>query len=225
VVSRPDGLSEDANHVVVKAVGEDASYYRIYVPGSIDLGEEADTDDEAEHPDKVISQVATYLQGYVGNGGVDNYVLDGVTPGVIVNDGNTTLKIYMNGKLYDTIEPGENMDEYGPLAPSELPPPDPSQKIVRVEAVGDGESSYILSATEDMTLGEEADIPAEAENPDHPAPVDSNAVYGYVGDGGIDTYRTTGSLDEVRNDGNATLKVYVGGELWATVGPHESVEV
>ncbi len=223
-MSRPDGLDEGDNHVVVKAVGEGTSYYRIYVPGSIEFGDDADTDSEAEHPDRVISQFHTYIQGYIGDGGVDTYVLSGVNPGVIVNDGTATLKIYFNGELRNTVEPGENVDEYGPLAPTDLPPPDPSQTVVRVEAAGEGNSFYILSSTEDMRLGQKADIPAEAEIPDHPSPVDGNGIYGNIGDGGIDTYRTTGNLDEVRNDGNVTLRVYVDGELWAIVEPNESVE-
>ncbi|WP_079890779.1 hypothetical protein [Halococcus agarilyticus] len=207
----------------MRAVDGGASYYRVYVPGSIDLGEEADRPDEADHADRVISQTTTYIQGYVGEGGVDDYVTD-VGLGVIVNDGNATLEVYLNGELYDTVEPGENAGRYGPLGPPDLPPPNASQKVIRVEAVGDGDATYFLGATERITLGDEADVPAEADRPDRNSPISWRKIYGYVGDGGVDTYRTTGDVVSIDNDGSARLRVYVDDELWTTVGPNETVE-
>lgn len=219
-MERPEGLDDSQRYLIVRAVGSRESYYRIYVPGSIELGPEADREG-ADHPDRTISQTETYIQGYVGDGGVDSYVTS-VSPGVMVNDGNATLAVYEDGERTDTLEPGDGL-RGDTIAPTTLPPPNDSENVVRVEAVGSGESTYMLSATEELTLGNEADVPAEADRPDGRSIADSNGVNGFVGDGGVDSYRTTGEVDYLSNDGNATLRVSVNGEPWNTVEPGESV--
>ncbi|EMA39575.1 hypothetical protein [Halococcus hamelinensis] len=221
VVERPDGLDDDQRYLVVRAVGSGESYYRIYVPGSIELGPEADREG-ADHPDRTIHLTETYIQGYVGDGGVDSYIT-GVSPGTMVNDGNATLAVYEDGERTDTLEPGEGLEGNTTIAPTTLPPPSDSENVVRVEAVGSGESMYFLSATEGLTLGNEADVPAEADRPDRWSPIGTNEIYGFVGDGGVDSYRTTGEVTSLSNDGNATLRVSVDGEPWNTVEPGESV--
>ena|GEM_PF-6951506 len=170
----------------------------------------------------MISQRTTYLQGYVGNGGVDTFST-GVSTGVMINDGNATLQVYRNGTLFATLEPGAGLRNGSSIAPITLPPPNASETVVRVEAVGDGTAVYTLSATKELRLGTKADVAAEADHPDGPPVVDANGMRGYIGNGGVDTYRTAGTVDYLRNDGNTTLKVFTGDELWATVEPNESV--
>lgn len=220
VLSRPAGLDEEQRYLVVRALGSGESYYRIYVPGSIDLGPEADTEN-ADHEDRAIIQTETYIQGYVGDGGVDSYAID-VSPGVMVNDGNATLAVFEDGERIATLEPGAGLENGGTIAPTTLPPPNDSENVVRVEAVGGGESAYVLSASDELTLGNEADIPAEADRPDRRSRGSSNEVYGFVGDGGVDSYRTAGDIESLSNDGTATLRVFVDGELWNTVEPNGS---
>lgn len=91
--------------MTVQAVGGRTSDYRVYVSGPIQLGP------NTENTDQVVSNASTYAQGITGDGARDVYQLGGrASPRRVVNDGNVTLEIYVNGELIQTAEPGLNAD-------------------------------------------------------------------------------------------------------------------
>ncbi|EMA52297.1 hypothetical protein [Halococcus thailandensis] len=222
-----ESSGENWRNVTIVAAGSGESYYRMYAgsgPG-IELGSEADTEASVEYEDRVVLDDPYYAEGFVGDGGVDSYQY---RPTVIgnpslnfVNDGDVTLKVYLDGELYKTVEPGAGGDErVDPDAPPE------GEHLIRVEAVGDGQSEYSLSAgaagTERFYYEAKANPGTTADNPDYTGV--AMGAYGFVGDGGVDSYSTNGDLSTVDNQGSATLKIYQDGELWATVAPGEWVE-
>ena len=194
-------------------------------PG-IELGAEADTEASVEYEDRVILDDPYYAEGFIGDNGVDSYqyrpTIQGEPSLSFVNDGDVALEVYLNGELYETVQPGEGVGEerVDPAAPPE------GEKLIRVEAVGDGESEYSLEAgaagSQPFYYEDEADPGTTAENPDYTGV--AMGAYGFVGDGGVASYSTDGELASVNNEGLATLKIYQNGELWATVQPGETVE-
>ena len=98
---------------------------------------------------------------------------------------------------------------------------------VRVVAAGGGESHYEIhvSGVIGYEFGEEADTdPESAEYPEtlHEGACGDTHIDGFVGDGGIDTYYSEdGLFGGFSNLGNATLEVYVNGELVETLEPNE----
>lgn len=91
--------------MTIQAVGGGTSDYRVYVSGPIQLGP------DTENTDRVVSNASTYAQGITGDGARDVYQLGGrASPRRVVNDGNVTLEIYVNGELIQTAEPGLNAD-------------------------------------------------------------------------------------------------------------------
>ncbi|EMA45176.1 hypothetical protein C448_07774 [Halococcus morrhuae DSM 1307] len=213
--------------MTIVAAGSGESYYRMYAgsgPG-IELGGEADTEASVEYEDRVILDDPYYAEGFVGDGGVDSYrywpTVEGSPSLDFVNDGDVTLKVYLDGELYKTVEPGVGGEErVDPDAPPE------GEHLIRVEAVGGGQSEYTLAAgaagTERFYYEAKANPGTTADNPDYTGYV--SGAYGFVGDGGVDSYSTNGGLSSVSNEGSATLKIYQDGELWATAEPGETIE-
>ena len=193
---------------------------------NIELGGEADTEASVTYEDRVILDDPYYAEGFVGDNGVDSYRYRPTVLGnpslSFVNDGDVPLKVYLDGELYTTVQPGEGTSDerVDPEAPPE------GENLIRVEAVGDGESEYSLAAgaggTEPFYYEGEADPGTTASNPDYTGV--AMGAYGFVGDGGVDSYSTDGALSSVENKGSATLKIYQNGELWATVQPGETKE-
>ena len=184
-----------------------------------EFGDEADLPGEAEHPDKIVYNIEDYVEGFVGNGGVDSYrTRADIDPEDIANDGTASLAVYVNGEFVGTVEPGENVEEGNEIGPST---PEPGEKTLTIEAASGGESSYRFSTTGGANFGNEADPSISADNPDS---VSSLGGTGFVGDGGVDSFIFGGNLMDVSNDGDATLKMYVDGELVATVEPGEDWE-
>lgn len=213
---------EDSHNVRIVAEGEGDTYYRMYVDQvRIELGEEADREGEAEHPDSVYLNDPYYAEGYVGAGGVDSYYVGKYTPDEtdpslsFVNDGDVTLKVYVNGELYETVQPEEGVDDTGPIAPSAPPEGD---NVITIRAVGGGESNYFFS-TEDngASLGDEADLAPSAQHPDYVNPIGGG---GFIGDGGVDSFSSDHSLTRFTNEGDATLEVSVNGQVCTTIPPH-----
>lgn len=99
---------------------------------------------------------------------------------------------------------------------------------VRVVAAGSGESHYEIhtSGVIGYEFGEEADTdPVSTRYPEtiHEGACGDTHVDGFVGDGGADTYYSEdGQFGGFRNLGNATIEVYVNGELVETLEPNES---
>ncbi|EMA43485.1 hypothetical protein C448_09857 [Halococcus morrhuae DSM 1307] len=222
-----DAPPEGWHNVTIVAAGSGESYYRMYAgtgPG-LDLGSEADTEASVAFEDRVILDDPYYAEGFVGDGGVDSYqyrpTVEGNPSLDFVNDGDATLKVYLDGELYTTVEPGAGGEER--VDPDASPT---GENLIRVEAVGGGQSEYSLSAgaggTESFSYEAEANPGSTADNPDYTGYV--SGAYGFVGDGGVDSYSTDGKLSSVDNQGSATLKIYQNGELWATVDPGETVE-
>ena len=223
-----DSSREGWYNVTIVADGSGGSYYRMYggTGPDIELGAEADTDDSASYEDRVILDDPYYAEGFVGDNGVDSYQYRPTIAGDpslgFVNDGDVPLEVYLNGELYETVEPGQGTDgeRVDPDAPSS------GENFVTVEAVGDGASNYTLMAGEAGTMPfyyeSEANPGTTAENPDYTGRV--SGAYGFVGAGGVDTYSTDGTLYSIENEGSATLKVSQNGEVWATVQPGETVE-
>jgi hypothetical protein len=105
-------------NVTIKAVGNGKSYYRVYTEADITLGSKADRPGEAEHSDELANDHdPEYVEGFVGDGGVDSYRIDVSQPDAIVNDGTATLKIYINGNLTRTVEPGAGVATWGQIGP------------------------------------------------------------------------------------------------------------
>ncbi|WP_049913097.1 hypothetical protein [Halococcus thailandensis] len=213
--------------MTIVAAGSGESYYRMYAgtgPG-LDLGSEADTEASVAFEDRVILDDPYYAEGFVGDGGVDSYqyrpTVEGNPSLDFVNDGDATLKVYLDGELYTTVEPGAGGEES--VDPDASPT---GENLIRVEAVGGGQSEYSLAAgaggTESFSYEAKANPGSTADNPDYTGYV--SGAYGFVGDGGVDSYSTDGELSSVDNQGSATLKIYQNGELWATVDPGETVE-
>jgi outer membrane biosynthesis protein TonB len=223
-----DPARENWYNVTIVAAGTGESYYRMYGgtgPG-IELGTEADTEASADYEDRVILDDPYYAEGFVGDNGVDSYqyrpTIQGEPSLGFVNDGDVTLKVYLDGELYETVQPGEGASEerIDPAAPPE------GTNLIRVEAVGDGESEYSLEAgaagSQLFHYEDEADPGTTADNPDYTGV--AMGAYGFVGDDGVDSYSTDGELYSVDNEGSATLNIYQNGELWATVQPGETIE-
>ena len=192
---------------------------------NIELGGEADTEESVDYEDRGILDDPYYAEGLVGDNGVDSYQYRPTVLGdpslVFVNDGDVALKVYIDGELSETVPPGEGVDgeRVDPAAPPE------GENLIRVEAVGNGESEYVLEAgagTAAFYYEDEADPGTTADTPDYTGV--AMGAYGFVGDGGVDSYSTNGELFSVENEGSATLKIYQNGELWATVQPGETVE-
>ncbi len=92
--------------MTIQAVGGGTSSYRVYVPGPIQLGP------DTENTDRVVSNASTYAQGIIGDGAKDVYRLSAnASPRRVVNDGNATLEIYVDGELIQTAEPGRNAED------------------------------------------------------------------------------------------------------------------
>lgn len=214
--------------MTIVADGKGGSYYRMYGGSgpSIELGEKADTEDSANYEDRVILDDPYYAEGFVADNGVDSYQYRPTVPGNpslgFINDGNVSLKIYLDGELNKTVQPGEGTDNV--RVDPEAPPR--GENFIKVEAVGDGESNYTLRAGEGGTEGffyeDRANPGTTAEHSDYTGVV--SGAYGFVGDGGVDTYSTNGPLYRVENNGSATLKVYQNGDVWATLEPGETKE-
>jgi hypothetical protein len=194
---------------------------------TLELGDEADTEESVDYEDRVILDDPYYAEGLVGDNGVDSYQYRPSIPGSplylgFVNDGDVALKVYIDGELNETVPPGEGVggERVDPAAPPE------GENLIRVEAVGNGKSEYSLAAGRAGSLPfyyeDEADPGTTADNPDYTGV--AMGAYGFVGDGGVDSYSTDGELFSVENEGSATLKIYQNGELWATVQPGETVE-
>jgi hypothetical protein len=191
---------------------------------SIELGDEADTEESVDYEDRVILDDPYYAEGLVGDNGVDSYQYNPPGAGepslVFVNDGDVALKVYIDGELSETVPPGEGVDgeRVDPAAPPK------GENLIRVEAVGNGESEYTLAAGSAGTLPfyyeDKADPGTTADNPDYTGVM---RTWGFVGDGGVDSYSTNGELFSVENEGSATLKIYQNGELWAIVQPGEMI--
>jgi len=192
------------------------------------LGDEADTEESVDYEDRLISDTdePPYAEGLVGDNGVDSYQYEPAfrdDPRLsFVNDGDVALKVYIDGELSETVPPGEGVDDFSRVDPAA--PPE-GENLIRVEAVGNGESEYSLEAGRAGSLPfyyeDEADPGTTADNSDSTGVM---GAYGFVGDGGVDSYSTDGELYRVENKGSATLKIYQNGELWATVQPGETVE-
>jgi hypothetical protein len=222
-----ESARENWYNVTIVAAGGGNSYYRMYAGSgpSIELGSEADTEASVKYEDRVILDDPYYAEGFVGDGGVDSYqyrpTIEDRPSLSFVNDGDVTLKVYLDGELYKTVEPGAGGEErVDPAAPPE------GENLIRVEAVGGGQSEYSLAAgvagSQPFSYEDEADPGTTADNPDYTGV--AMGAYGFVGDGGVDSYSTNGELYSVDNEGSATLKIYQNGELWATVEPGERVE-
>lgn len=214
--------------MTIVADGAGGSYYRMYAGTgpSIELGEEADTEDSAEYEDRVILDDPYYSEGFVGANGVDSYqykpTIEDNPSLSFVNDGDVALKVYLDGELYKTVQPGQGTDSE--RIDPEAPPT--GENLIKVEAVGDGESNYTLKAgeagSEPFFYEDRANPGTTADNPDHTGVV--AGAYGFVGAGGVDTYSTDSLLYSAENDGSATLKIYQNGDLWATLEPGETKE-
>ena len=214
--------------MTIVAAGSGESYYRMYAGSGpdIELGSEADTEASVAYEDRVVLDDPYYAEGFVGDGGVDSYrywpTVEDRPSLTFVNDGDVTLQVYLDGELHKTVQPGEGTgdERVDPDAPPE------GEHLIRVEAVGDGQSEYTLTAgaggTESFYYEAQANPGTTADNPDYTGYV--SGAYGFVGDGGVDSYSTNGDLSSVDNQGSATLKVYQDGELWATVDPGETIE-
>lgn len=206
-------------NVTIKASSEGKSYYRVSCQCGVELGPRADGRGEAEHPDKAVIMDPYYAQGYVADGGVDSYwfsnPLSGGPDFYYVNDGTATLKVYINGELVRTLSPGYNANGL------DLSPHQEGENVITIKAVDGGESNYYFRAEGGIYRGEKADPSSAAEHPDYVNPAGVGS--GYVGDEGVDSFSFDGSLTSFTNDGSATLKVYVNGELWATVESGEEV--
>ncbi|HET7324087.1 MAG TPA: hypothetical protein VFJ06_07135 [Halococcus sp.] len=112
----PPSDTSNAHTLTVKAVGDGASNYAVYTAmgGFINIGPKADRPDEADYPDKIVKTLygaESHAEGHVGDGGVDSYYLYGNGIGGVVNDGTATLKIYLDGELVGTVEPGTGTGE------------------------------------------------------------------------------------------------------------------
>ena len=224
-----ESAPEDFYNVTIVAAGSGESYYRMYgrIDSDIELGDEADTEESVDYEDRVILVDAFYAEGLVGDNGVDSYQYRTGVPGdpslSFVNDGDVALKVYIDGELYETVPPGEGLDTSSRVDPAAPPK---GENLIRVEAVGNGESEYSLEAgtagTALFYYEDEADPGTTADNPDYTGI--AWGADGFVGDGGVDSYSTNGELFSVENEGSATLKIYQNGELWATVQPGETVE-
>lgn len=223
-----DSSREGWYNVTIVADGRGSSYYRMYAGTgpSIELGEEADTEDSAEYEDRVILDDPYYSEGFVGANGVDSYQYQPTVEGDpslrFINDGDVALKVYLDGELYKTVPAGQGAD--GERVDPDAPPKGAND--IKVEAVGDGESNYTLAAgqagTESFFYEDRANPGTTADNPDYTGYV--SGAYGFVGAGGVDTYSTNGPLYSAENNGSATLKVYENGDLWATLEPGEMKE-
>ena len=107
----PDAPPQGDTQVRVEAVGDGASNY------SLSSGEtggqefhyeaRANPGTTAAHPDSVGRYSGAY--GFVGAGGVDTYSTYGNLYRAS-NKGTATLKIYQNGELWTTLEPGETRE-------------------------------------------------------------------------------------------------------------------
>jgi hypothetical protein len=223
-----DSSREGWYNVTIVADGAGGSYYRMYAGTgpSIELGEEADTEDSAEYEDRVILDDPYYSEGFVGANGVDSYqyrpTIEGDPSLRFINDGDVTLKVYLDGELYKTVPPGQGTD--GERIDPDAPPKGENQ--IKVEAVGDGASNYTLTAgeagSEPFFYEDRANPGTTADNPDYTGYV--SGAYGFVGAGGVDTYSSDGLLYSAENNGSATLKVYQNGDLWAILEPGETKE-
>ena len=166
--------------MTIVAAGGGSSYYRMYAGSgpNIELGGEADTEASVKYEDRVILDDPYYTEGFVGDNGVDSYhyrpTILGDPSLRFVNDGDVPLKVYLDGDLYATVQPGEGTDNerVDPAAPPE------GENLIRVEAVGDGESEYTLTAgaggTELFYYEDEADPGTTASNPVVPGSASSS---------------------------------------------------
>ncbi|WP_273836044.1 hypothetical protein [Halococcus sp. PRR34] len=194
------------------------------------LGPEADREN-AKYPDAIYNDDPYYIQGYIGDGGVDSYYTYGGGPGEIPyyssrNNGNATLHVYVNGNQTRTVAPGEGVEEdFGPSAPPK------GNNTITVKAAGDGASSYRLSSKNEsynpIYVEYGANPYQTAKYPDY-SNIDNagqihSAAGGFVADGGVDSFSSDHRLTKVTNNGTATLKIYQNDELWATLQPGEEV--
>lgn len=227
--SRPD----DMYNLTIVAANGGESHYRVYVDQvRMELGPEADREN-AKYPDAIYNDDPYYIQGYVGDGGVDSYHTgrySGYSPDEIPhysfrNNGNATLQVYVNGNQTRTVAPGEGVEEdFGPSAPPK------GNNTITVEAADDGASNYGLWSKNEsynpIYVEYGANPYQTAKHPDFSNRYPDDEIpsaAGFVADGGADSYSSDHRLTKVTNNGTATLKIYQNDELWATLQPGEVV--
>lgn len=99
--------------MTVVANGTGSSYYQIYGGNvsSIELGAQADTEDSASYKDRVIRGNPSYSKGFIGDNGIDSYryrsTAQNDLPLRVVNDGNVSLRVYLDGELSETVPAGQ----------------------------------------------------------------------------------------------------------------------
>lgn len=206
----PTETTTDAHTMKVEAVGDGTSSYTIY-----DVGDGARTAAGTEKTDSVVANdSATYATGITGKQAADTYDIRAESVGQVVNNGTATLKLYIDGELRGTYEPNEN------ATPSTTTVDDggPAHNLT-IRAVDGGTSQYVANG-----VGKSAYPAQDTEKTDTIVSTKNDGSFptakGITGDHAKDTYRVKWPyLEGFSNDGNATLQVYIDGELRTTVGP------
>ena len=202
----------DAHTMKIEAVGDGTSSYTIY-----DVGDGAKAAAGTEKTDSVVANdSATYATGITGEQAADTFDIRAESVGQVVNNGTATLKLYIDGELRGTYEPNENASPSTTTVDNGRP-----AHNLTIRAVDGGTSQYVANG-----VGESAYPAQDTEKTDTIVSTENDGSFptakGITGDHAKDTYRVEWPyLEGFSNDGNATLQVYIDGELRTTVGPGE----
>ncbi|WP_049996074.1 hypothetical protein [Halococcus sediminicola] len=202
----------DAHTMKIEAVGDGTSSYTIY-----DVGDGAKAAAGTEKTDSVVANdSATYATGITGEQAADTFDIRAESVGQVVNNGTATLKLYIDGELRGTYEPNENASPSTTTVDNGRP-----AHNLTIRAVDGGTSQYVANG-----VGESAYPVQDTEKTDTIVSTENDGSFptakGITGDHAKDTYRVEWPyLEGFSNDGNATLQVYIDGELRTTVGPGE----
>ncbi|WP_256687461.1 hypothetical protein [Halococcus qingdaonensis] len=204
-----DGRS-DVQTMKIEAVGNGTSNYTIY-----GVGDGATTAAGTEKTDSVVANdTATYATGITGERAADTYDIRTESVGRVVNNGTATLELYIDGELRGTYEPNENPSQSATTTDDGGP-----THNLTIRAIDDGTSRYVANG-----VGESAYPAQDTEQTDTIVSTENDGLFptatGITGDHAKDTYSVRWPyLEEFSNEGNATLQVYIDGELKTTVGP------
>lgn len=204
-----DGRS-DVHTIKIEAVGNGTSSYTIF-----GVGDGATTAAGTEKTDSVVANdTATYATGITGERAADTYDIRTENVGRVVNNGTATLKLYIDGELQGTYEPNGNASPSTTTADDDGP-----THNLTIRAIDDGTSQYVANG-----VGESAYPAQDTEQTDAIVNTENDGIFptakGITGDHAKDTYSVEWPyLEGFSNDGNATLQVYIDGELKTTVGP------
>jgi len=220
--------------VTVQAADDGTSEYKLYASGDFELRT------NTENTDKIVGSSPNHVEGITGDNSKDVFTVRGEPPGSsdLVNNGDATLELYVDGELVGTVNPDESSSDDSTDMASETDTPEDTEtptetetstptptetettvnrenmQVVKVKALERKEASYEFVSSGTVRLSSDTDSSAR---------VDGTKGSGTVSEFKVDTFLIPEGEDviEVRNiNRNSAIRVTVDGkEIEVSDGP------